>query len=136
MNSQRKKLVQRRVKLPLPKGYASLVKDIRERIRVAQVKASLSANRELVLLYWEIGRSILARQSAEGWGTQVIDRLSHDLGAEFPLMKGFSRRNLKYMRAFADAYPARPFVQQAAAQIPWFHHCLLLDRIKQHNERV
>ena len=120
----------------IPKGYAGLVKNLKKRIRVAQVRASLSVNRELIVLYWEIGKSILARQNAEGWGSQVIDRLSQDLHASFPDMKGFSSRNLKYMRAFAEAYPTKPFVQQLAAQIPWFHHCLLLDKIKEHQHRV
>lgn len=76
-------------------------------------------NAELVLLYWHVGRDILARQEQEGWGARVIDRLSTDLHAAFPEMKGFSPRNLKYMRAFAEAWPEPAFVQQVAAQLPW-----------------
>jgi len=79
---------------------------------------------------------ILKRQKEEGWGSKVIDRLAKDLKQEFPDMKGFSSRNLKYMRAFAEAYPDRKFVQQAAAQIPWFHHCTILDKVKTHAERT
>lgn len=71
----------------------------------------------------------MGRQQTDGWGAKVIERLSRDLRAAFPEMKGFSPRNLKYMRAFAEAYPDEQFVQQAAAQIPWFHNCVLLDKM-------
>ena len=101
-----------------------------------QVKAALSVNRELVLLYWQIGRDILARQQAQGWGAKVIERLSRDLRREFPEMKGFSRTNLMYMRAFAEAYPDESIVQQAAGQLPWFHNCVLLDKVKDEAERL
>jgi len=89
----------------------------------------------MVMLYWEIGRIILQRQAAEGWGSKVIDRLSADLRDAFPDMKGLSPRNLKYMRAFAEAWPDRAIVQQLAAQIPWFHNCLLLDRVEDSTTR-
>jgi predicted nuclease of restriction endonuclease-like (RecB) superfamily len=92
-------------------------------------------NRELVLLYWQIGRDILTRQSVQGWGAKVIERLAQDLRVAFPDMKGFSPRNLKYMRAFAQAWPEAEFVQQAAAQLPWFHLCTLLDKLKTREER-
>src|SRR5436190_15817941 len=104
-------------------GYDDFLRDLKERIRSAQVRAALAVNRELVLLYWQIGRDILARQQQRGWGARVIDRLAADLHQAFPEMQGFSRRNLKYMRAFAEAWPDEPIVQQAAAQIPWFHNC-------------
>jgi predicted nuclease of restriction endonuclease-like (RecB) superfamily len=113
----------------LPSGYAVLLKDIKARVRAAQLRAGLTVNRELVLLYWHIGREILARQKQEGWGAKVIDRLSRDLSREFPEMSGLSPRNLKYMRAFAEAWPEEPFVQQLAAQMPWFHNCVLLDKV-------
>ncbi|HEX4937092.1 MAG TPA: PDDEXK nuclease domain-containing protein [Candidatus Kapabacteria bacterium] len=86
-------------------------------------------NGVLVLLYWQIGRDILARQAQQGWGAKVIERLAQDLRAAFPDMKGFSPRNLKYMRAFAEAWPDSEFVQQAAAQLPWGHNLVLLDRL-------
>jgi predicted nuclease of restriction endonuclease-like (RecB) superfamily len=85
-------------------GYSSFLQDLKERIRHAQVKAALSVNRELVLLYWQIGREILSRQASEGWGTKVIEQLAQDLRGEFPQLSGLSSRNLKYMRAFAEAY--------------------------------
>jgi predicted nuclease of restriction endonuclease-like (RecB) superfamily len=116
--------------------YETLLKDLKERIRQAQVRAALSVNKELVILYWQIGRDILQRQDSLGWGAKVIDKLAGDLRSSFPEMKGFSPRNLKYMRAFAQAYPDFEFVQQAAAQIPWFHNCVLLDKVKDSTERL
>ncbi len=82
-------------------GYGELLEDLKARIRTAQVRAALAVNRELVLLYWQIGREILARQREAGWGAKVVERLAVDLRREFPEMTGFSARNLKYMRAFA-----------------------------------
>jgi predicted nuclease of restriction endonuclease-like (RecB) superfamily len=109
----------------LPEGYMEFIVSLKNRIRSAQLKAAVSVNRELVLLYWQIGNDILTRQEWEGWGSKVIDRLSSDLVHEFPEMKGFSVRNLKYMRKFAEAWCDLQFVQQVAAQIPWFHHCVI-----------
>jgi len=114
----------------VPNGYPVFLTELKERIQTAQVMAALSVNRELVLLYWQIGRDILLRQRDAGWGAKVIDRLSHDLRAAFPEMKGFSRTNLLYMRAFAQAWPEEPFVQQLVGQIPWGHNVVLLDKIK------
>ena len=113
----------------IPGGYDQLVENLKTRIREAQVKAALAVNRELVLLYWNIGRAILQEQEKHGWGAKVIDRLGADLRREFPNMSGFSPRNLKYMRRFAEQWPSEEFVQQVAAQIPWFHNCVLLDKV-------
>ena len=88
---------------PPPSGYAEWLVDLKTRIHGAQQRAALAVNRELVGLYWQIGHDILARQSKEGWGAKVIERLAHDLRTAFPDMKGFSRANLMYMRAFAQA---------------------------------
>jgi len=74
----------------------------------------------LIALYWEMGRLILQRQDVEGWGARVIDRLSVDLRQEFPDMKGFSSRNLKYKRKLAETYPQKEIVQKAATQISFF----------------
>jgi predicted nuclease of restriction endonuclease-like (RecB) superfamily len=119
----------------IPEDYQDFLHSLKERIRKAQVRAALAVNHELVLLYWQIGRDILARQQRQGWGAKVIDRLARDLRREFPELKGFSPRNLKYMRAFAEAWPDEPFVQQAAAQIPWFHNCVVLDKLSHPAER-
>jgi predicted nuclease of restriction endonuclease-like (RecB) superfamily len=122
--------------LVLPEGYDVFLHDLQERIQRAQVRAAVAVNSALVLLYWEIGREILRQQATQGWGARVIDRLSADLRRAFPEMQGFSTRNLKYMRAFAEAYPAEAIVQQAAAQIPWFHNCVVLDKSKSNDERI
>ncbi len=122
-------------RLALPQGYASLLNDLKERIRAAQVRAAVAVNRELVLLYWCIGRDILVRQKERGWGSKVIDRLAADLQREFPEMTGFSPRNLKYMRAFAEAWPDESIVQQLVAQIPWGHNVRILDYVKDTPER-
>ena len=112
-----------------PTGYADWLAELKGRIHTAQQRAALAVNRELVLLYWQLGQDILARQAVQGWGAKVIDRLAHDLRAAFPDMKGFSPRNLKYMRTFAEAWPDAEFVQQAVAQLPWYHQLALLDKL-------
>jgi predicted nuclease of restriction endonuclease-like (RecB) superfamily len=122
-------------KLGPPKGYEALLGELKERIRAAQVQAALAVNRELVLLYWSIGRDVLARQKEHGWGAKIIDRLAADLHKAFPEMTGLSPRNLKYMRAFAEAWPDDQFVQQVVAQIPWGHNVRILDYVKDAAER-
>ncbi|MEJ7710403.1 MAG: DUF1016 N-terminal domain-containing protein [Pyrinomonadaceae bacterium] len=104
-----------------------MLRDLKRRIEQAQVRGAVVAvNRELVLLYWNIGRDILIRQQQQGWGAKVIDGLATDLRRVFP-EKGFSLRNLKYMRAFADAYADEQFVQQPVAQTPWFRNLILMS---------
>jgi predicted nuclease of restriction endonuclease-like (RecB) superfamily len=137
-----------------PADYALLLGEIKTRVQTARVKAGLSANRELLVLYWDIGRLILDQQRDEGWGSKVIDRLSGDLQREFPGQQGFSPRNLKYMRAFAEAWPettnvpqpgaqvpnsGRPapsIVQAPLAQLPWYHHLALLDKLANPADRL
>jgi predicted nuclease of restriction endonuclease-like (RecB) superfamily len=109
-----------------PEGYADWLAELKARIHGAQQRAIQTVNRELVLLYWQIGRDILARQALQGWGAKVIERLSQDLRIAFPEMQGFSPRNLKYMRAFAEAWPDDQFVQEVLAQLPWYHQLALL----------
>ncbi|MEZ4267611.1 MAG: PDDEXK nuclease domain-containing protein [Myxococcota bacterium] len=113
----------------LPSDYPALLADLKTRIHSARMRATLAANAELTLLYWDLGRAILERQEQEGWGAKVVDRLSVDLRRAFPDMKGLSPRNLKYMRTFAGAWPERSIVQQAVAQIPWGHNVRLLDKL-------
>ncbi len=110
----------------LDQDYAKFLADIKTKIRLAHTRAALSVSSELVLLYWHIGNDILKRQDEQGWGAKVITRLLHDLSREFPQMKGFSSRNLKYMRGFAVAYPDEAFVQEMFAQITWYHNISLL----------
>jgi len=121
--------------IEIPVGYKKLLEELKTRIRSAQISAGLAVNRELILLYWEIGRRILEQQKTHGWGAKIVEHLANDLRREFPDMKGFSRANLLYMRAFAEAYPDAAIVQQVAGQIPWFHNCILLDKIKDPIER-
>ena len=122
--------------LPIPEDYDAFLHSLKQHIQQAQVRAALSVNRELILLYWQIGREILGRQQEQGWGTKVIDRLARDLKAAFPEMKGFSPRNLKYMRSLAAAYPDEQMVQQVVAQIPWGHNVRILDQVKEPEARL
>jgi predicted nuclease of restriction endonuclease-like (RecB) superfamily len=102
----------------LGKNYLDVLSDIKQRIKIAQIKAVLAVNAEMIILYWEIGKTVLERQQQEGWGTKIIDRLAHDLLETSPDLKDFSAKNLKYMRKFAETYPSLSIMQQAAAQIP------------------
>ena len=120
----------------LPRDYAKTLGEIKQRIQQERLRVLLAANAAMVLLYWDIGRMILDRQERAGWGARVIDRLAADLHEAFPDMKGFSPRNLKYMRAFAAAWPDRAIVQGALAQIPWYHHIALLEKLDGPAERL
>ncbi len=119
-----------------PDSYGQFLADLKGRIQTAQLRASLAVNRELVLLYWQIGRDILDRQERESWGAKVIDRLAADLKRAFPDIKGFSPRNLKYMRAFAEAWPAEAFVQAVLAQITWYHNLAILEKLATPEDRI
>lgn len=122
--------------MPTPQGYADWLVELKLRIHHAQQRAALSVNRELVQLYWQIGHDILQRQEQQGWGAKVIEHLALDLRNAFPEMKGFSRANLMYMRAFAEAWPELEIVQQAVGQLPWGHNLVLLTKLKQVDERL
>jgi predicted nuclease of restriction endonuclease-like (RecB) superfamily len=118
----------------LPSGYPALLEELKTRIRAAQLSAALTLNQETIRLYWSIGQDLSSRFAAEGWGTKVVDRLAKDLGNEFPGVEGFSLRNLRYMRSFAEAWPD-PQILQLAAKLPWGHHMVLLDRLKDGQSR-
>lgn len=119
----------------MPQQYTDWLAELKQRIHTAQQRASLRVNQELVSLYWQIGQDILTRQNEQGWGAKVIERLAHDLRIAFPEMKGFSPRNLKYMRAFAQAWQDQTIVQGVLAQLPWYHHLALLDKLNTPNDR-
>ena len=123
-------------KLHLPEGYSDFIREIKERILRKRLETVLAANSAMILLYWEIGNSILQRQKSEGWGAKVIDRMSYDLKTEFPDMAGFSPRNLKYMRKFAEAWPAVEIVQRTVALIPWRSNITLLDKLTEPELRL
>src|SRR5262245_55936027 len=94
----------------LPTSYPAMLQELKDRIRTARLKAHVAVNREMVMLYWSIGRDILEKQRSEHWGTKMVERLSRDLRSEFPDNRGFSRTNLLYMRLLAEAYPDERFV--------------------------
>ncbi|QCU79665.1 DUF1016 domain-containing protein (plasmid) [Citricoccus sp. SGAir0253] len=121
---------------PLPDDYTELLESLKDRVRRAQATARRTVNTELIGLYWSIGSEILARQDRQGWGAGVVHRLAEDLRAEFPQMKGLSRSNLFYMRAFAASWPGwDPNVPQAVGQLPWGHIRVLLDRLQSTRSR-
>jgi len=119
----------------LPAGYGRLLATLKEEVRTARLRAHRVVNAELLVLYWTIGKAILDRQAAEGWGTRVINRLADDLRAEFPEMRGLGRSNVHYMRALAAAWPREAIVQQAVGQLPWGHLTVLLDKLNDGAER-
>jgi len=120
----------------LPRDYGDILREIKGRIREERLRVVMAANSAMVLLYWDIGRLILDRQDRAGWGARIIDRLSADLREAYPDMKGLSPRNLKYMRAFAAAWPEREIVQEALARIPWYHHLALMEKCRTPEERL
>jgi predicted nuclease of restriction endonuclease-like (RecB) superfamily len=143
-------------------NYVQLVKQLKHEIQSARIKASLTVNTQLLQLYWKIGNAVAEQENTGGWGSKIVTQLSKDLRAAFPDMKGFSVRNLRYMRDFAKAYPGflqvhlakssgNPTLQQPAATIQnvedsilqvvlakltWYHHITLLDKIKDRTERL
>lgn len=116
--------------------YDRFLTDLKERIRAAQIRAALAVNREMVMLYWHVGREIRDRQQQQGWGAKVIDKLAKDLQTAFPDVRGFSSRNLKYMRAFAETYPDGQIVQEVLAQVSWYHNIALLEKLNSLDERL
>jgi predicted nuclease of restriction endonuclease-like (RecB) superfamily len=119
-----------------PTGYVELLNELKEKIRKAQLKAALAVNSELVFLYWEIGQMLSAKMADAKWGVKVIDRLANDLGNDFPGVSGFSPRNLRYMRKFAESYADPSILQALLARIPWWHNILLLEKLDNHGERM
>ncbi len=148
------------------KNYALVLRDLKEKIGLARLRAAFTVNTQLLQLYWEIGNTILQRQKQEGWGTKVIGRLAADLRSEFPDMKGLSQRNFEYMQTFAGAWPHFPFPQPLVAELPkttnrkkillsplsnipsrsipqplvaelpWTHHIIILDKVQGLKERM
>ena len=108
--------------------YPHLLSEIKLRIRSAQYEAFKAVNKELVGLYWDIGRKIVERQENGGWGKGVVEKLSEDIRAEFPGITGFSRRNVFYMRDFYLLYRRDEKVQPLVAQIGWSHNLAILER--------
>lgn len=123
-------------KIELPVDYAAWLTDLKQRIHHERLRVVLASNSTLVLLYWDIGQRILEKQNTQNWGAKIIDRLAADLREAFPEMKGFSPRNLKYMRAFALAWPKLSIVQRTVAQLPWRQNITLLEKLNSPEERL
>ena len=124
------------IKNIVDKEYLNFVENLKTKVTQSRYQAARSVNKELILLYHHIGTQILNVQNSQGWGAKIIDQLSKDLSTSFPEMKGFSIRNLKYMRKFAQEYPEVEFVQQAVAQLPWGHNVFLLDKVADRQDRM
>ena len=116
--------------------YNKLFLELKTRVTASRYRAAVKVNNELINLYHHIGNIILQSQEKEGWGAKIIDQLSRDLRKEFPEMKGFSTRNLKYMRKFAAEYPNIEFVQEVLAQLTWYHNITLLDKVSDKQVRI
>jgi predicted nuclease of restriction endonuclease-like (RecB) superfamily len=133
--------------------YKLFIQEIKQRVKAAQIKAAVSVNREMLLLYWDLGQQMIAKQQDTAWGDGFIKQMSKDLKTEFPDMKGFSVRNLEVMRQWVRFWQGHPQIaQQVAAQllgdqsgpqittklmsIPWWHHVVILSKIKNHDEAL
>lgn len=123
-------------KIMLDNQYAVLFESLKRQVSASKRRATLSVNSELIHLYYQIGASILEAQKTQGWGSKVITQLSVDLRSEFPEMKGFSVRNLTYMRKFSEDYQENEKVQQVVAQLPWGHNVLLMNRFSDLKTRL
>ena len=117
------------------KDYGQFLDHIKKDIQQSQIKAAIAVNQELILLYWRIGKSLIEKIDHEGWGTKIITTLAHDISRSFPDLTGFSVRNLNYMRRFAESYPDLNCAA-AAAQIPWGHNMVIMDKLENNDKRL
>lgn len=120
-------------KAELPEDYPKWLADLKHRIQSERLRIVITSNAAMILLYWDIGQRILEKQRVQGWGAKIIDRLSLDLHEQFPEMRGFSPRNLKYMRAFSAAWPNHEIVRKVLAQLSWHQNLILLQNLKAQN---
>jgi len=120
----------------MSESYLDFIDKIKKEIQNQRLSIVLSANSSMICLYWNIGRAILQKQQEECWGAKVVDRIAKDLKDAFPDMSGFSPRNIKYMRKFAECWPDFEFVQQVVAQIPWRTNIKLMDKLNTQEERI
>ncbi len=122
--------------MEMTKTYQEYITSLKKEVVQCRMKAVLSVNKELILLYWKIGKKILEMQEKEGWGAKIVQQISKDLKSAFPDMTGLSERNLVYMQTFAKAYPDFEFTQEMPAQITWYHNQTILDKVKNQRERL
>jgi predicted nuclease of restriction endonuclease-like (RecB) superfamily len=120
----------------LSNEYAKFLEELKNRVATSRYKAARAVNTELILLYHHIGTQILSKQNTQSWGAKVIQNLSKDLSNAFPEMKGFSVANLHNMRRFAELYPESEFLQQVAGELPWYHHVILMEKVKEREFRL
>jgi len=116
--------------IQLDKSYKTLIKELKERVLSARMRAVLAANSEQIKLYWDLGQMIIERQKKSSWGSKLLEQISGDLTSAFPEMKGFSMTNLKRMRQFAESYPKLPIGAQSVPQLPWSHIVILIQKVK------
>lgn len=117
-------------------AYLKFIEEVKAEIQRQRISVVLNANSSMICLYWNIGRAILKKQEEEGWGAKVIDRMAKDIKGAFPEMSGFSPRNIKYMRKFAESWPDFEIVQRVVAQIPWRTNRMLLDKLDSMESRI
>lgn len=117
-------------------SYLDFIEAIKKEIQNQRISVVLNANSSMICLYWNIGKAILQKQEKEGWGAKVIDRMAKDLKDAFPDMSGFSPRNIKYMRKFAECWPDFEIVQRVVAQIPWRSNISLMDKLHDEESRI
>ena len=120
----------------MSEAYLKFIEEVKSEIQKQRISVVLNANSSMTCLYWNIGRGILKKQEEEGWGTKIIDRMAKDLKDAFPEMSGFSPRNIKYMRKFAESWPDFEIVQRVVAQIPWRTNISLMDKLKDEESRI
>jgi predicted nuclease of restriction endonuclease-like (RecB) superfamily len=120
----------------MPDWYPELLASVSSQVYAGRTRAIVAANREMLLSYWAIGKELANRESAQGWGSKVVIRLSADVRSAFPEARGFSPRNLRYMKSFAEAWPEFPMLQQAVATLPWGHNVILLDKLEDPGARL
>jgi predicted nuclease of restriction endonuclease-like (RecB) superfamily len=119
----------------IPQTYVELLTEIKSRIRTAQYVALKAVNKELISLYWDIGKTIVERQADETWGKSVVEQLSEDLRQEFPEQQGFSSQNLWYMRQFYLEYKDNEKLQPLVGEIGWTHNVNIFSKCKDNQER-
>jgi predicted nuclease of restriction endonuclease-like (RecB) superfamily len=129
------KALPKRPSIQLPAGYSVFLEELKDQIRVARVRASLSVNRQMIELYLQVGQRISEQQTHEGWGMSVVERLSRDLRREFPDLRGFSPRNMWDMRRLYESVREHPLLRQLVAEIPWGHNLVLLNGVKNPDKR-
>lgn len=137
----KKKVIVKKTSAIPTKEYASTLAGIKKKIQETQIKAALAANKELIILYWSIGKIITEKQEVEGWGTKIIERLARDLQNAFPGLAGFSRANVFSMRSFYKAYsivqqPVGQLEDLPIMQIPWGHNVVIITKIKNLHEQL